>query len=221
MENSKGSAEVISTFAVQKYTQGVSEPGGFGSKEILAVSLGNIVEWYDFALYGYFAEEISSAFFGGDSSTNLIFTYIVFGGAFVMRPVGGLICGYIGDRFGRENSLRLTIVTMGLSTVALGSIPNYTSIGSWATVLLIIVRMFQGLAVGGELVGSMVYTVEYAKPEKKLFYGAAILTTANFGTLLGAIISSIVHAAADKEEVLNGLWRIPFWLSSIVAVLGW
>jgi len=221
MNNSRVSAKAILSATVQKYTQVSSETGKFGSKAILAVSLGNIVEWYDFALYGYFAEEISDAFFGGDSSTNLIFTYIVFGGAFVMRPVGGLICGYIGDKFGRENSLRLTIVTMGLSTVALGSIPNYTSIGSWATFLLVVVRMFQGLAVGGELVGSMVYTVEYAKPEKKLFYGAAILTTANLGTLLGAIISTIVHAAADKEEVVNGLWRIPFWLSSIVAMLGW
>jgi len=201
--------------------QAISERRGFGSKDILAVSLGNIVEWYDFALYGFFAEEISDSFFGGDSSTNLIFTYLIFSGAFIVRPLGGLICGYIGDRFGRENALRLTIVAMGFSTVTLGSIPDYTSIGSWATILLLTVRLFQGLAVGGELVGSMIYGVEYAAADKKLFYGAAILATGLFGILLGAIISSIIQVLADEEKVDNFLWRIPFWMSSIVALLGW
>jgi len=199
----------------------ISDRRGFGSKDILAVSLGNIVEWYDFALYGFFAEEISNAFFGGDSGTNLIFTYLIFAGSFIVRPLGGIICGYIGDRFGRENALRLTIVTMGFSTVALGSIPDYTSIGSWATFMLVVARLFQGLAVGGELVGSIIYAVEYAPADKKLFYGAAIMSTASFGILSGSIVSSIIHSVADEEKGANVLWRIPFWVSSIVAVLGW
>lgn len=202
-------------------TRTPSQSSKFASKELLAVSLGNIVEWYDFALYGFFAEEIAISFFGQDSGSNLIFTYIIFAGAFVMRPVGGVICGYIGDRFGRENSLRLTIVTMGVSTVALGSIPSFKYIGGWSTFFLVVVRLFQGLAVGGELVGSMLYTVEYAAPDKKLFYGANIMATANLGSLLGAIMSTIIHAIANEKDVKNGLWRIPFWLSSIVAFLGW
>jgi len=183
-------------------------------KIIWASALGNVLEWYDFAIFGFLAKEVCSFAFDachsstahapyhtlpsthshrrhqighnffppGDEKLQIMESFGVFGGAFLMRPLGGMVFGYLGDKVvGREKALEFSIIVMAFPTVMLGCLPGYNTIGVFAPILLTLIRMVQGLAVGGQLVGSMV-TVTENSPKKQLgFYGAMCLTTANGG----------------------------------------
>eukprot|EP00040_Diaphanoeca_grandis_P044197 m.11579 g.11579 ORF g.11579 m.11579 type:complete len:547 (+) comp8883_c0_seq1:336-1976(+) len=217
--------------------------------KFFASSIGNVLEWYDFAIFGYFAREIGSTFFPlsdspGNSSdiegngthteftaeAELLDSFIVFGVAFLVRPIGGILFGYIGDRLGRKKALELSIVLMLVPSFLMGFIPGFGSIGYFATVLLILVRLCQGLACGGELVGAFIYIVESSPKKSRGMWGAACFGAAIFGTALGAAVGVGIREACrgvqvdniyGKGDMLTVIgWRIAFWMSMILGIIG-
>ena len=180
--------------------------------------IGNVMEWYDFALFGYFAPIIARHFFpSGDVLTSLLQTYGVFAAGFVMRPVGAVLFGYIGDRLGRSKALFLSVIMMGAPTFCLGLLPTYDRIGPWAPALLIVIRLVQGLSVGGEFSSSVTYMVETAPPGRRGLSGS----WANFGSLSGTLLGSGTAAAMATllpTAVLQAWgWRVPFLLGILLA----
>lgn len=149
--------------------------------ETMAGVIGNVLEWYDFAVFGYFSDIIGEVFFPPNQSadTSTTESFIVFGGAFLMRPVGGLLLGYLGDTYGRRYSLVLSIFLMAVPTFAMGLLPSYESIGPLAIVLLVLVRLLQGLSVGGQLMSSLVFTLESHDVSQWGLYGSFVMAAAN------------------------------------------
>lgn len=171
---------------------------------------GNVLEWYDFAIFGYLGDVIGVVFFppnqAGDAST--VEAFAVFGGAFLVRPIGGLLMGYIGDVYGRKKALVISIFLMAFPTFAMGCLPSYSQVGPVAYVLLIIVRLLQGLSVGGQLMSSLVFTLESHDPSKWGLYGSFVMAAANFGTLLGGIAGYILRTALTQEQLIAWGWRV-------------
>ncbi|MGH9757964.1 MAG: MFS transporter, partial [Candidatus Acidiferrales bacterium] len=184
----------------------------------LAGAIGNLLEWYDFGLYGLLAPVLATLFFPGRNRiAALLAVYGGFAIGFAMRPIGAVVLGRLGDRVGRRFVLLVSVMLMGISTVAVGLLPTYDAIGIWAPVLLILTRMFQGFSVGGEFVGSVTYLVESAPPGRRGFAGSIANWGATAGLLLAAGVASI---ATDKAGFahLNALaWRIPFLLGGALA----
>ncbi|OCH99099.1 hypothetical protein A8135_08720 [Legionella jamestowniensis] len=178
--------------------------------------LGNVLEWYDFALYGYFAATLTPLFFPAQNKNlALVLTFTVFAIGFLMRPLGAIFFGYIGDRFGRKKALSYAIILMAIPTTLIGMLPDYSQIGTIAPSLLIVCRLLQGLAVGGEFTGSMVYLLEHAPVAKRGFYGSLAMSSAFGGLLLGSAAATIVGLFA-----VSWAWRIPFLLSITLGALG-
>jgi len=152
---------------------------------------GNILEWYDFAVFGYFSDVLGEVFFPPNQEGHkaMIESFAVFGLAFLCRPIGGVMMGYIGDVHGRKKALEISIFLMAFPTFAMGCLPSYEKVGNWAIVLLTLVRMLQGFSVGGQLVSSLVYTCENNPRGQWGLYGSFVMAAANFGTLLGGLIS--------------------------------
>ena len=145
-------------------------------KVVWAASIGNFVEWFDFAIYGFLATTIAQVFFpSGDSTTALLKTFAVFAVAFAFRPLGGLVFGMLGDRLGRRRVLSLTILLMAGATTLIGLLPTYASIGLLAPVLLTLIRCVQGFSAGGEYAGACIYLIEHAPADKRAKYGSAAL----------------------------------------------
>jgi len=179
--------------------------------DAIIATAGNVLEWYDFALYGFFSDTIAQVFFPPSSSErNLIYSYLVFGGAFVMRPIGGLITGHIGDKYGRKKALVFSLFCMSIPTVALGLLPTYASVGGWSTALLIICRMMQGFSVGGQLPSTLVYTLERRPKEHWGYYGAFVNFAANFGVILGNLVGALIRQLVTPEQLLRWGWRVAF-----------
>eukprot|EP01046_Picozoa_sp_COSAG06_P029417 COSAG06_NODE_2726_length_6383_cov_7.330999_1_plen_441_part_10 len=188
---------------------------------LLVSSIGNILEWFDFAVFGYFADTISVLFFpSSEPVLALAETFAVFAGAFCMRPIGGVFFGYVGDRWGRKKAVLLSVRMMALATFCMGALPTYSTIGGLAPFALLIVRLFQGVSTGGQLVGSFLFTVEAAPPEHKALFGAVCFATANLGSALGSAVAALLHAALDEEQLQSWGWRIPFLLGLLAAVFG-
>lgn len=178
--------------------------------------IGNVLEWYDFALYGYFAVIISPLFFPSDNPTlSLITTMAVFAIGFIMRPLGAILFGHLGDRFGRKNSLATAILLMAIPTTLIGLLPGYDQIGITAPLLLIGCRLLQGLAVGGEFTGSIVYILEHVSDKKRGFYGSLAMSSAFLGLILGSLAANLV-GLTDIEWA----WRIPFLFSIFLGGIG-
>jgi len=185
---------------------------------------GNILEWYDFALFGFFSDVIAEVFFppsddnadngtsyGGElSHGNLVRSFAVYGGAFLMRPVGGIIIGYFGDKYGRKSALVPSLFLMAIPTFLMGCLPTYEQVGSWSTALLVICRLLQGMSVGGQLPASLIYTVETRPKEHWGFYGACVMMSANIGTLLGNLIGAFLRTVLTHDQLIAWGWRIPF-----------
>jgi MHS family proline/betaine transporter-like MFS transporter len=185
-----------------------------------AANIGNILEWYDFAVFGYLAEVFGKLFFVASNPTvGLLESFAVFGGAFFMRPVGGVILGSIGDRFGRKRALEISIMLMACCTFALGCLPTYHTIGVLAPVLMVLLRLLQGVSVGGQLVGSFVFTIESAPPGSRVLYGGLCMGTAVFGSMLGSFVASLLHLLPE-EHLYSWGWRLPFWSGIFVAFVG-
>lgn len=200
--------------------QPVRKKGNETMKMIAGIA-GNVLEWYDFAVFGYFSKEISLLFFPPqEGNIAVIETFMVFGAAFLMRPIGGMILGYIGDNYGRKKALELSIFLMAFPTFSLGILPTYNSVGALAIVLLAIVRLLQGLSVGGQLMSSLVFTVESKPKEKWGLYGSYVMASANIGTLSGNVVSYLLHTYLTEDEILDWGWRVPFLLGILASLSG-
>lgn len=183
-------------------------------KVIFASSLGTVFEWYDFYLYGSLAAIIAKQFFSGlDAGSAFIFALLAFAAGFIVRPFGALVFGRLGDMIGRKYTFLVTIVIMGLSTFIVGLLPSYASIGVAAPVILIALRMLQGLALGGEYGGAAVYVAEHAPQHKRGAYTSWIQTTATLGLFLSLMVILGVRTAIGEAAFADWGWRVPFLVS--------
>jgi MFS family permease len=192
-------------------------------KVILASSLGTVFEWYDFYLYGLLATVISAQFFSGvNETTGFIFALAAFAAGFAVRPFGALVFGRIGDLVGRKNTFLVTMGLMGLSTFVVGLLPSYASIGVAAPVLLIVMRLIQGLALGGEYGGAATYVAEHAPNEKRGLYTSFIQTTATLGLFAALLVVIGTRMLVGEEAFKDWGWRVPFLVSILLlAVSMW
>lgn len=178
---------------------------------IMAGFIGNVVEWYDFALYGYLAGVIAPVFFPSDDPTaGLIATYGIFAAGFLMRPLGAAVFGWFGDRYGRARTMQISVAMMALPTLLLGVLPTYEMVGILAPVLLVMVRLLQGLSVGGEFSSSATYLVETAPQGRRGLTGSWANIGSMSGSLLGVGAAALVTNIFDAETVSSWAWRLPF-----------
>jgi MHS family proline/betaine transporter-like MFS transporter len=188
---------------------------------IAAGTVGNVLEWYDFAVYGYFAATIGRHFFPAeDPSTSLIAAFGVFAAGFLMRPLGGVVFGHLGDRVGRKAALLISVLAMAIPTFLIGVLPGYATLGPAAAVLLVVLRMIQGLSVGGEYTTSIVFLVEGAGRKHHGFAGSWSGFGAVGGILLGSAVGALVTATLTDEQVHQWGWRVPFLVGLIVGLAG-
>ena len=191
-------------------------------KVILASSLGTVFEWYDFYLYGSLAPIIATQFFIGDPTTKFIFALLAFAAGFIVRPFGALVFGRLGDMIGRKYTFLITIVLMGASTFIVGLLPYYASIGIAAPIILVILRILQGLALGGEYGGAATYVAEHAPEGKRGFFTSFIQTTATVGLFISLMIILGTRKAIGETAFLEWGWRVPFLVSVLLlAVSVW
>jgi MFS family permease len=194
--------------------------GGLGTSHrrvIVASSLGTVFEWYDFYLYGSLAAIIGKQFFGGLNDTSqFIFALLAFAAGFAVRPFGALVFGRLGDMIGRKYTFLITIVIMGLSTFLVGVLPSYATIGIAAPVILITLRLLQGLALGGEYGGAATYVAEHAPNGKRGLYTSFIQTTATLGLFLSLLVIWGCRNYLGKDAFEDWGWRIPFWVSVVL-----
>ncbi|WP_426611929.1 MFS transporter [Bradyrhizobium sp. McL0616] len=194
---------------------------GEEKKVIFASSLGTVFEWYDFYLYGWTAAQIGKAFYSAfDANTQFIFALLTFSAGFLVRPLGALVFGRVGDLVGRKYTFLVTITIMGLSTFLVGLTPGYQTLGWLAPTILIGLRLLQGLALGGEYGGAATYVAEHAPQGRRGFYTSWIQTTATIGLFLSLLVVYIVRnsmsADAFSDSSLSGGWRIPYLLSILL-----
>ncbi|KIU52175.1 MFS transporter [Pseudomonas sp. 1176_21] len=189
-------------------------------KVIFASSLGTVFEWYDFYLYGSLAAIIAKHFFAGvNETTAFIFALLAFAAGFAVRPFGAIVFGRLGDMIGRKHTFLITIVIMGVSTAVVGLLPSYSSIGVAAPVILITLRLLQGLALGGEYGGAATYVAEHAPPGKRGFFTSWIQTTATLGLFLSLLVILACRTVLGTEAFEAWGWRIPFLLSILLLIV--
>lgn len=177
---------------------------------------------FDFSSFGALADVIGHNFFPGDGSTSLqlLKALAVFGAAFLMRPVGGIVMGRIGDTLGRKKALEISIALMLLPSFCIGCLPTYAQVGWISSVALVFFRLLQGLAAGGELIGAFLYTLEATKGRDMGYWGGACKATGNFGTTLGFGMVTLLRAVLSTEQLDNWGWRIPFWFGILFGIVG-
>jgi MFS family permease len=185
-------------------------------KVIFASSLGTVFEWYDFYLYGSLAAVIAKQFFAGDPSTSFIFALLAFAAGFLVRPFGALVFGRLGDMIGRKYTFLVTILIMGASTFIVGLLPGYASIGIAAPIILVSLRILQGLALGGEYGGAATYVAEHAPEGRRGYFTSWIQTTATLGLFLSLLVILGVRTAMDTASFDSWGWRIPFLVSVLL-----
>ncbi len=210
---------MASAAGVERGSTGVIELSAAEIRRVIfASSLGTVFEWYDFYLYGSLAAIISKQFFAGVSNANtaFIFALMAFAAGFAVRPFGAIVFGRIGDMVGRKVTFLLTIVIMGLSTSVVGLLPGYAKIGVAAPVLLIVMRLLQGLALGGEYGGAATYVAEHAPHGKRGAYTSWIQTTATLGLFLSLLVILGCRTALGSEQFEAWGWRIPFLVSLVL-----
>src|SRR5687768_5558928 len=190
---------------------------------IFASSLGTVFEWYDFYLYGSLAAIISRQFFSGVNPTaGFIFALLAFAAGFAVRPFGALVFGRLGDLVGRKYTFLVTIVIMGVSTFVVGILPSYAQIGIMAPVVLILLRLLQGLALGGEYGGAATYVAEHAPQGKRGAYTSWIQTTATLGLFLSLLVILGTRTMIGEEAFADWGWRVPFLVSIfLLAISVW
>ena len=199
-----------------------SDGPGALRKTLLAGAIGNVLEWYDFALFGYFAPVLSVLFFpASDPSLSLIATFSVFAVGFLARPLGALFFGYWGDTKGRRSALSWSVILMAIPTCVVGLLPTYAEIGLAAPIALTILRFVQGFSVGGEFTGSVTFLIEHAAPTERGYIGSWAGFSAQIGALLGSGIGALASASLTQDALQTWGWRIPFLAGSVIAVIGW
>ncbi len=191
------------------------------TKTIAAGVIGNTIEYYDFALIGFLASAIGANFFpSSDPSLSVLWAFAAFAAGMVMRPIGGAIFGHIGDKSSRKKALLLSLALMTLPTFIIGLLPTYAQIGITAPILLVLMRLIQGISVGGEYASSIVYLVEQAPDGKKNFFGAFVSAGAKAGMMLGSSVCGAMLWALDAEAMNDWGWRVPFLLSLPLLLCG-
>src|SRR3984957_4438042 len=202
-----------------------NDRGGLTSghvRVIAASSVGTMFEWYDFYLYGSLAANIAANFFSALNPTSgLIMALLAFAAGFFVRPFGALLFGRLGDLIGRKYTFLITIIIMGSSTFLVGLIPNYASIGIAAPVILIILRLLQGLALGGEYGGAATYVAENAPQGKRGYYTSFIQITATFGLFVSLLVILFTRGTLGEADFSAWGWRIPFLLSALLVVFSY
>lgn len=191
-------------------------------KTVMAGAIGNVLEWYDFALFGYFAPVLSGLFFpASDPSLSLLATFGVFAIGFLARPLGALLFGHWGDTRGRREALAWSVILMAVPTCFVGLLPTYTQIGLIAPFALTALRFLQGVSVGGEFTGSVTFLVEHAAPAERGYIGSWAGFSAQIGALLGSGVGALASALLTQDALHAWGWRIPFLAGGVIAVIGW
>ena len=189
---------------------------------ILIGLIGNVMEWYDFAVYGFFASVIGKLFFPmQDPAASLIASFGAFAAGFLMRPLGGLLFGRIGDLIGRERAMTVSVIAMALPTILMAFMPTYASIGLMAPILLIALRIIQGLSVGGEFTSSLIFLTESAHKDRRAFTAIWGSWGATAGILLGSLTGYLLSKNLTDDQLLLWGWRVPFAAGGLVALVGW
>jgi MFS transporter, MHS family, proline/betaine transporter len=187
----------------------------------IGASIGNLVEWFDFAVYGYLATTLAVVFFpSGNPTASLLSTFAVFAAAFFVRPLGGLFFGPLGDRIGRQRVLATVIILMSLATFAIGLLPGYATIGIWAPLLLVVCRLLQGFSAGGEFGGGATFLAEYSPDDRRGY----MVSWLEFSTLIGFILGSgsvlVMNSALGEDAMIAWGWRIPFLIAGPLGIVG-
>ncbi|MBN3764028.1 MFS transporter [Burkholderia sp. Ac-20365] len=183
--------------------------------------IGNFVEWFDYASYGYLATIIAVVFFPKtDATTGLLAAYGVFAISFIVRPVGGIVWGHFGDKIGRRTSLSLSILIMSLSTFLIALLPTYAQVGMLAPVLLLLVRVVQGFSASGEYAGASAFLAEYAPANRRGFYTSIVPASTAAGLLFGSLLIAAMHALLSSEQLHSFGWRLPFLLAAPFGLIG-
>lgn len=194
---------------------------GNSPRVIAAGAIGNVLEWYDFAVYGYFATAIGHAFFPKeDPVAQVLSAFGIFAVGFLMRPVGGALVGHIGDKYGRRVALTFSVAAMAIPTFLVGILPGYQVLGMLAPVVLTVLRMVQGLSVGGEYTTSIIFMVEHAPPGRRGLIGAMGCCGAVGGILLGSATGALLTAVLPADTMSAWGWRVPFLLGLLVGLAG-
>lgn len=201
-------------------TASMRAPGNQGKRSSLAGFVGSALEYYDMYIYASASALVfARVFFPDAGSTGLLYSLGLYGVAYLARPLGGFLAGHLGDKFGRRNIMILTLLIMGVATFLIGCLPSYDSIGLWAPVMLVALRLFQGLSVGGELAGAASLTLEHAPEGRRALYGSWAVNGIWMGYIL-ATLAFIGVATLSDEQILAWGWRVPFWASAILLVVG-
>ena len=188
---------------------------------VSAAVIGNVLEWYDFAVYGFLASIIGKTFFpSGDDVSQLLAAFAVYGVGFLARPIGGIVIGRIGDTRGRKTALVLTIMLMAAGTVLIGLIPGYASIGIAGPLLVLIARLMQGFSAGGEWGGSTAFIVEWAEEGERGFLGSFQQCSVSAGLLLGSGVAALVATLLEPATMEAWGWRVPFLLGALLGPVG-
>ena len=188
---------------------------------ILAGLIGNVMEWYDFALYGYFVVVFSEQFFPStDPNASLIAAFGAFAAGFLVRPLGGVVLGRIGDRVGRPQALTISVMAMAMATVLMAILPTYQQVGLWAPAALVVLRMIQGLSAGGEYTTSIVFLAEHAPPNRRGLVTIWGLWGSVLGMLLGSAAGALLSNSLSSVQMQSWGWRVPFALGLLVALTG-
>ena len=191
-------------------------------KVILASSAGTLIEWYDFYIFGSLATILASQFFPKDNpSAGLLFTLATFATGFLVRPFGAVIFGRMGDIVGRKHTFLLTLLMMGMSTFAIGLVPTFESIGVLAPLIVLVLRLLQGLAIGGEYGGAATYVAEHSPSHRRGFYTSFIQTTATLGLFMSLLVILGTRSAVGETVFASTGWRIPFLLSIVLVMLSY
>ena len=188
-------------------------------KTIVGTGIGNAVEWYDWAIYATFTPFIASQLFSkADPASAVLATLAIFAVGFVARPFGGFLFGWIGDRIGRKSSMTLAVGLASLGSLLIGIAPTFAAVGVWASVLLLVARLIQGLAHGGELPSSQTYLSEIAPPERRGLWSTLIYTSGTVGILFGTLLGAVLNMSLSTEMMNAWGWRIPFLIGAVMGL---
>lgn len=189
---------------------------------ISACSIGTILEWYDFSLYAFLAPIISINFFAiQNKSISILLTYYIFAIGFLARPIGAIIFGHFGDRINRKSMLLISLFIMASTTFLIGTLPTYKDIGNAAPILLMILRILQGIAIGGETIGAGTFVMESSPASKQGFTTAMIWASSGVGILFCSIFISLCEYVFTEEALSTWAWRIPFFIGALTGILGY
>ena len=190
-------------------------------RAVSAASIGNLLEWYDFSVYAFFAAPIARLYFpDSNPMKGVLLVFLTYGLGFIMRPVGAIVIGHFGDKYGRKSALVFTVMAMAFGTVLIGVLPTYATVGAFGAVLLTVARLIQGFSAGGEWGGSTSFLVEYAPQNKRGFYGSLQQMTTVGGLVLGSAYGALLTGLLSDAQMLSWGWRLPFLSGILLAVVG-